>query len=106
MIDPRPIACSLGAGDLQARLKEISAIGDEALICHQDEAGGHVLRFRADATTRRRLQEIVAAESACCPFLELELTEHEGQLVLRVAAPEEAGPIADELALAFRRRAE
>jgi hypothetical protein len=106
MIDPRPVACSLGAGDLRARLEEISAVGAEALISHQDEAGAHVLRFRADPTTRRRLQEIVAAESACCPFLELELTEHEGQLVLTVGAPEEARQIADGLAVAFGRRAE
>jgi hypothetical protein len=106
MIDPRPIACSLGAGDLHARLEEISEVGAAALTCHQEEDAGHVLRFRADPTTWRRLQKIVAAEAACCPFLELKLIEHDGELVLTVAASEEARPIADGLAVAFGRRAE
>jgi hypothetical protein len=36
------------------------------------------LRFRSDAATHKRLEEIVAAEAECCSFLGLELDEHGG----------------------------
>ena len=54
---------------------------------------------------RRQLEEIVAAESECCPFLELALAEEGDELVLSIAAPENAQEIADELAEAFTRAA-
>jgi hypothetical protein len=101
MTDAKPVACSLGAGDLQARLTEIAAVGAASLIAHDEDGGRHTLRFRPDPTTRRRLEEIVAAEAECCSFLALDLAERDGELVLTLAAPEEGRPFADELALAF-----
>jgi hypothetical protein len=96
-----PIACSLGAGDLKQRLVEIAAIGEESLIGHETDEGRHLLRFRPDAVTRKRLEEIVAAEAECCSFLELALEERGGDLVLSVAAPQDGQTVADELAAAF-----
>ncbi len=101
MTDPKPVACSLGAGDLQARLTEIAEVGAAGLIASEEEDGRHTLRFRPDPTTRRRLEEIVAAEAECCSFLDLDLAEHGDELVLTVAAPEAGQPVADELALTF-----
>ena len=101
MTDPKPVACSLGAGDLQARLTEIAEVGAAGLVAHEENDGGHTLRFRPDPTTRRRLEEIVAAEAECCSFLDLDLTERGGELVLTLAAPEAGQPVADELAIAF-----
>jgi hypothetical protein len=101
MTDPKPIACSLGASDLQQRLDEIATLGAASLIGRDTVAGKHTLRFRPDRMTRRRLEEIVAAEAECCSFLDLKLTEHEGELILTLAAPEDGQPIADELAAAF-----
>jgi hypothetical protein len=98
---PKPIACSLGASDLQQRLDEIAELGTASLIGRDTAAGKHTLHFRPDPTTRRRLEEIVAAEAECCSFLDLKLTEHEGELILTLAAPEDGQPIADELAAAF-----
>jgi len=100
MTDDTPIACSLGADDLQRRLGEIAQVG-ASLINRDTEDGKHTLRFRSDPTTRRRLEEIVAAEAECCSFLDLELVEHEGVLILTLAAPEDGQPVADELAVAF-----
>ena len=37
----------------------------------------------------------------CCPFLDLELTEHGAELRLAIRAPEDAEPLARELAAAF-----
>lgn len=97
------IACSLGADDLERRLAEIATIGEESLIGHTAEDGRHVLRFHSDTPTRRRLEEIVAAEAECCSFLDLSLEERRGELALSIAAPEEGRVIADELAAAFSR---
>ena len=101
MTEALPIACSLSAGDLKQRLAAIAEIGGESLIDHDTDEGRHVLRFRSDAATRKRLEEIVAAEAECCSFLDLALEERRGELVLSVAAPLEAHGVADELAAAF-----
>lgn len=101
MADPTPIACSLDAGKLRERLTEIEAVGAERLIEKTREGERHVLRFRADAETERRLEEIVAAESRCCAFLDLELTREGGELTLTLAAPDGGEEIAAELAASF-----
>jgi hypothetical protein len=96
--DPPPIACSLGADELRARLAELRAIGKDALLGVTPQG---TLRFRADITTRRRLKAIIAAESQCCSFLQFELAEDGGELVLAVTAPEGAEPLARDLVNAF-----
>jgi hypothetical protein len=96
-----PIACSLSAGDLKQRLSAIAEIGEESLIDHATEDGRHLLRFRSDAETRKRLEEIVAAEMECCSFLDLALEERGGTLILSVAAPQDGQLVADELTAAF-----
>ncbi len=101
MTDAEPIACSLGASDFQQRLSEIAEVGAASLIGREEEGGRHILRFRFDPTTRHRLAQIVAAEAECCSFLDLALTEHDGELILTLAAPAEAQPVVDELAVAF-----
>ena len=103
MTDALPIACSLNAGELRERLDQIAAIGAERLTGRRSEDGRHLLRFRPDPSIRRRLEEIVAAESECCSFLDLDLREEGQQLVLEIAAPADAEPVAEELALAFER---
>lgn len=105
MSNEKPIACSLGADDLGRRLEEISAVGAASLIAREDEGGRHILRFHSDAETRRRLEAIVAAEAECCSFLNLELTERVGELVLTLTAADAGRPVADELAAAFGPRA-
>jgi hypothetical protein len=101
MTNSQPIACSLGARDLQQRLAEMAKVGAASLIDRAVDDGRHVLRFRADATTRARLDAIVAAEADCCSFLDLSLVEDAGELVLTIRAPDEAQAVADDLALAF-----
>lgn len=101
MIDPKPIACTLGTSQLRQRLDEIAALGAESLLGHELEDGVRTLRFRRDDRTRRQLEGIVAAEARCCPFLELSIDERDGELILTVDAPTEGRPVADELARAF-----
>jgi len=101
MTEAPPIACSLRAGDLQQRLAEIAVIGKESLAGRETEEGRHLLRFRSDAETRRRLEAILAAEAECCSFLDLTLEESGRELILSIASPEDGQTVADELAAAF-----
>jgi hypothetical protein len=101
MTEDIPIACSLDAGALEQRLAAIAEIGAGSLISRQAEDGRHLLRFRADAATRKRLEEIVAAEAKCCSFLDLSLDQKGDELRLAIAAPRDAQALADGLAGAF-----
>jgi hypothetical protein len=103
MTNDTPIACALGAGELKQRLATIAAIGADSLLSHDVEDGDHLLRFRASAETRQRLEEIVAAEAKCCSFLDLSLSDERGELILSITAPQEAQALAGELAAAFSR---
>ena len=101
MANDTPIACSLTASDLEQRLAEIAVVGAESLISRETDGDRHLLRFHNDATTRRKLEGIVAAEAECCPFLDLSLGEHDGELTLWIAAPRDAGDLTSGLARAF-----
>jgi hypothetical protein len=101
MANESPIACSLGAGELEQRLTEIAEVGAASLISRTREGDRHLLRFRDDATTRQRLEAIIAAEAECCSFLDLSLSEDAGELVLSIGAPQDAEEVAAALAKAF-----
>lgn len=101
MTEALPIACSLSAGDLRQRLAAIGEIGKKSLVGHTTEDGRHLLRFRPDAETGKRLGEIVAAEAECCSFLELTLEGRGGELILSIVAPPDGQAVADELAATF-----
>jgi hypothetical protein len=101
MSDPKPLTCSLGASDLQQRLDEIARLGAASLIDRDTDGGTHTLRFRSDPATRRNLEQIVAAEAKCCSFLDLELNEHNDELILTLDAPADGRSLADGLAVAF-----
>jgi hypothetical protein len=101
MAQELPIVCSLGADDLAARLDLIAAIGAESLISRAAEGDTQLLRFRRDDGVRRALEGIVAAGARCCAFLEMEIREEDGALVLAIDAPADATPVAAALAAAF-----
>jgi hypothetical protein len=97
-----PIACSLDAGALQSRLRRLAELGARSLLGSKGGGGRHTLRFRDDPQTRSALDEAVAAERECCPFLALSVERAGGELTLSIEAPAGGETIADELAAAFR----
>jgi hypothetical protein len=99
--DPTSIACTLGPSDLRHRLDEIAALGAKSLIGHELKESAHTLRFRRDDGTRHQLEEIAAAEARCCSFLDLNISEHDSELVLTIAVTEGGQQVAEALALAF-----
>jgi hypothetical protein len=96
-----PIACSLDASALRNRLAEIGATGAANLLAHEADGLTHRLRFRRDPETQERLERIVAAEAACCPFLELDLAQGDGALTLSISGPPEARGTIEAMAAAF-----
>jgi hypothetical protein len=101
MNEELPIACSLGADDLGARLAAITEIGEQSLVGHEVDGGRRLLRFRHDDRTRGKLEAIIAAEAACCPFLDLALEDRGAELILSIAASGDGRLVADQLAAVF-----
>jgi hypothetical protein len=97
-----PIACSLGATELEARLDELRALGREALRTSRTAPGRAQLRFAAAGDVEARLAAVVAAEARCCAFLTLRLRREDDAVVLDLAAPAGAEPVLADLVAAFR----
>ena len=96
-----PIACSLSADELPARLAQMAAIGRDALLDAERSGDRARLRFADAPGTRARLEAIVAAESDCCTFLTMQLAETAGEITLSIEGPAGAEPVIEELVQAF-----
>src|SRR4051812_42365016 len=88
-----PIACTLTATEMPQRLAEMRAIGDRAVLTTDCAGRRAVMRFRRDSATRARLEAIVAAESHCCAFLQMTLTDVDDAVVLTIIGPEGSEPV-------------
>jgi hypothetical protein len=96
-----PIACSLSATELPTRVAEMAALGAEALR-EVHHAGSHAeLRFADTPGVRDRVALIVTAESKCCAFLAMRVSDAPGVIVLTVDAPDGAEPALREWLDAF-----
>jgi hypothetical protein len=104
MTSDLPIACSLSATDLSARLTQMAELGRAALVDVRHEGRRAELRFAAGAGVRARVDGIVAAESQCCAFLELNVRDEPDTIVLTIQAPDGAEVVLQELVDAFRGR--
>jgi hypothetical protein len=97
-----PIACSLSATDLSTRLREMAELGRAALVDVRHEQTRAELRFAVGSDVRDRVEGIVAAESQCCAFLAMTVSDEPDTVVLTVHAPEGAELVLQELVDAFR----
>lgn len=87
-LDPPPIACSLGAGDFQARVAWIATLNARALRSHRRDDLILHLTYAPDAADQVR--EMVEKEQACCAFLDFAVREEAAGLQLTITAPERA----------------
>jgi MerR family copper efflux transcriptional regulator len=101
-----PIACALSATDLPERLAEMADLGHAALVGTRHDGAHAELRFAAAAGVHERVAAIVAAESHCCAFLEMRVTDEPDTVVLTIDAPEGAELVLQELLDAFRGQAQ
>jgi hypothetical protein len=92
MPDP-PIACTLSPDGMTARLALIDALAADGLLDRTPTASGLRVRLRDTPDIERRTHELVAAESACCAFLDFALSRDGGDLVLDISGPRDARPV-------------
>jgi len=69
----KPLACSLGTPDLEARKQEIRTQLLPAVQETRDLDDGIALRFPSEPERLTKLAEFVAVERDCCSFLRLEI---------------------------------
>jgi hypothetical protein len=88
-----PIACTLSPDGMTARLALIDALAVDGLLDRALTAQGMRVRLRDTPDIERRTRELVAAESACCAFLDFTLGREDGDLVLDITGPQNARPV-------------
>src|SRR5262245_12595605 len=88
-----PIACTLTQDGMTDRLALLHALTADGLIARTTTAAGLRVRLRDTPQIEEGLRELIAAEARCCPFLDLGLRRHRGELVLEIAGPRDARPV-------------
>jgi hypothetical protein len=88
-----PIACTLSPDGMTARLALIDALAADGLLDRTRTASGMRVRLRDTPDIEQRTRELVAAESACCAFLDFTLAREDGDLVLDITGPQNARPV-------------
>jgi MerR family transcriptional regulator, copper efflux regulator len=96
MTEP-PLACTLDAGQMSARLIAFDELAQDALLEQHDLPEGVRLRLRNSPAIERRTRELVAAEARCCAFLDFRLRVDDDALELEITGPEHARTIIDQL---------
>jgi hypothetical protein len=92
-----PIACTLTPDGLTARLALIDALAADGLLDRTATEAGLRVRLRDTAEIEQRTRALVAAESACCAFLDFDLAREDGALVLDITGPADARPVIEML---------
>ncbi|QIH73107.1 hypothetical protein GYM46_09195 [Brevundimonas mediterranea] len=90
-----PIACTLGAGDYQERVRWIADLNQRSLQSHRRD--DLTLHIDYEAGALADVEELVRKETACCAFLTFEIEPRLGSVCLVVTAPEDARLAADTL---------
>jgi hypothetical protein len=80
-----PIACTLSPDGMTARLALIDVLAADGLLDRTATESGIRVRLRDTPDIERRTRDLVAAESACCAFLDFELGRENGELVLDIS---------------------
>ena|ERR1700754_2367778 len=95
MTDLPPIACTLSPDGMTARLALIDALAADGLLDRTATDAGMRVLLRDTPDIERRIRELVAAESACCAFLDFRFGRDGGDLVLDISGPAAARPVID-----------
>jgi hypothetical protein len=89
----QPIACSLTADGMTARLALIDALAADGLLERTLTESGMRVRLLDRPDIVQRTHELVAAESKCCAFLDFDVRREDGALLLDISGPEDARPV-------------
>ena len=91
----KAVACTLGPTEMSARLAASANLCARGLIGAVPTSKGYRLRFAPGVRTD--LEDLIAAESRCCSFMEFDLKREGNSLILEVVAPEAGRPLVAEL---------
>jgi hypothetical protein len=89
----QPSSCTLERPELLARMNAWQQIASRA-ISRRIEATGIIASYPNDAQLLEQLRELIAAEAACCSFLEFSLDERPDSVVTELRFSQETpGPM-------------
>jgi len=94
-----PIACTLDATSLTARLAWIRDLQKRALIGHRRDGATLILNFEAAA--KDDVLELVRRERECCAFLDFAVSAGAGEIEVKITVPPAAERIAEETLACF-----
>lgn len=83
--DEVQIACTLNAGDFQARLKTIAALNAASLRGVERDGLRLTLTYARDAF--RQVEQMVSRERECCAFLTFDVRETPDGVQVTITAP-------------------
>ena len=89
--------CALPASEADRRMRDTRSIVGGSARGWEEIDGGIRLRFGAEPSIERQLQETIDSESHCCPFLDMRMRKADGELELSVTGPPEAKPIIESM---------
>jgi hypothetical protein len=88
-----PIACTLSADGMAARMQLIDALAADGLLRRTQTDAGLRVHLRDSPDIEERARQLIAAEASCCAFLTFDLGREADALVLDVSGPPEARPV-------------
>lgn len=92
-----PIACTLTPVEAGDRRDEFRSLAEAALVAAERHGDELRLRLAAAPGVADEARDLARREQACCAFLDIRVEEGEGEVVMSVGAPPEAGPVLDAL---------
>jgi hypothetical protein len=86
------IACTLEGKELEERVRAWSEIASQARD-RKFEPGRIVSVYPRDAALLMRLEQLIAAEAECCPFLKFNIEDGDDSITVELRLPEELMPV-------------
>ena len=83
-VEERPAACTLGPGRGEEQIRRWRALDGGHLLHRSRQPDELIVRYRADAASRRELTELIDVEQECFGFLTWTVIDTADELALMV----------------------
>lgn len=82
------LACTLSGPELVERIQEWASVASHAKSRHVEE-GRVVSVYPSDPRLLERMQELIAAEAECCPFLHFDIQQEAEEMIVELRVPKD-----------------